>query len=148
MPETTSTLDIVTLVIAVLGLVAAAISLVWQIVSWRLTGPVVKVSVSMGVLVGVSGPGHAIISITARNVGRSNVSIGAWGLRLPNGERLIVPIPEAWAGPRVPYTLMGGHSESWRMDHDEVHQSLIDAGLPGGRRQGRRFARDRQGHRL
>jgi hypothetical protein len=57
MPETTSTLDIVTLVIAVLGLVAAAISLVWQIVSWRLTGPVVKVSVSMGVLVGVSGPG-------------------------------------------------------------------------------------------
>jgi hypothetical protein len=112
MPETTSTLDIVTLVIAVLGLMAAAISLVWQIVSWRLTGPLVKVSVSRGFLVGVPGPVPEIISVTARNVGRSNVSIGAWGLRLPNGERLVVPIPEAWAGPRVPYTLMGGARRS------------------------------------
>lgn len=126
-------LDITTLVIAVVGLVAAVASLGWQVVSWRLTGPVVRVEIGYGIAV----PGGAtIVYVRAINVGRSPAGIEGWGLRLPDGKTMIDLGPEPGSGRPLPFTLNGGHAEEWRMSLDRLVESRESEGYPPTRVRG------------
>ena len=64
-------LDVVTLVIAVLGLLLGAVGLVWQIQSWRYEGARVKVSLGTAFPVYGVQLGDPHYQVTATNVGRS-----------------------------------------------------------------------------
>jgi hypothetical protein len=129
-------LEIVTLVIAVVGLALSVLALAWHIVSWRLTGSIVKVEVSHGLGVGGSWP--RLVGIEAMNVGRTAVSITGWGFRLPDGRTLwpAAGHPGNWAGPPVPITLDPGHSASWQVNAETIRTSLLDEGVPDAKLRG------------
>lgn len=127
-------LDITTLVIAVVALALSVAALVWQIVSWWLTGAIVKVATRLAVGVGPMIGGVKMIAIDVRNVGRSPVSIEQWGLSLPAAKmQLVIPAPLPWMGPTVPLTLEGGHSKTWYMSIDEVRNALLQSRLSEGK---------------
>ena len=126
--EATS-LDIVTLVIAVLALSASVGALVWAMVAWRLTGSWVKVKATWSF-----NPDTRIevIGIRARNVGRTPVSVIRWGFKLPDKRHIPGGMyQELWSGPRIPYRLEPGHSEGWRMPLDDIRKILASEGLEG-----------------
>jgi hypothetical protein len=101
-------------VLAIIGVVAASVSLIWQVVSWRLTGPVVRVKVGTGIPVREGQLGPEMVYVRAINIGRAPIEVAGWGFRLPDG-RTIVGVDEYGGGENVPFTLAGGHSESWYM---------------------------------
>jgi hypothetical protein len=109
-----SALDITTLVLAIIGVVAAGASLIWQVVSWRLTGPVVRVEIGTAIPVMAGQLGPDMVYVKAINIGRAPVEVTGWGFRLPDG-RTIVGVDEHGAGPTGSFTLAGGHSEGWYM---------------------------------
>jgi hypothetical protein len=118
--------------IAVLGLVLAVASLVWQIITWRLTGSVVKIDLAYAFTVGGTMESTACFSITARNLGRLAVAIDSWGLKLPpEGATMVTPNPRPWQGPPVPVTLEAGHSVTWYMVRDEIIGELRAHFAPG-----------------
>jgi hypothetical protein len=129
-------LEIITLVIAVVGLVLSIVALAWQIMSWRLTGSVVRVVVSHGLGVGGSWP--QLVAIEAMNVGRTPVSVHGWGFRLPDGRTLWPAVGHrgSWAGPAVPLTLDPGHSASWQVDAKSIRATLMDEALPNAELRG------------
>jgi hypothetical protein len=82
-----STLDIVTLVVAILAFSVALASLVWQMASWRLSGPRVIVEIGLGFSVSSGTP---VLSVAARNTGRADTQITSWAIQVPD-ERTYVP---------------------------------------------------------
>jgi len=136
MAQQTTALDITTLVIAVIGLVAGVASLGWQVVSWRLTGPVVRVEIGYGIEVIAGNLGQDIVYVRAINVGRSPVEIEGWGFRLPDGKTIIDMAPEPGSVPPLPITLDGGHAQEWRMSLRRLVGSRESEGYPPTRVRG------------
>jgi hypothetical protein len=124
----TETIAIIGLVVAVLGLALSLIALVWQVVAWRMTGSVVKVETGRGILTGPQGLGPDVLTVTARNVGRTQVAVTGWAFRLPSGESVWPSMGGAWKGPATPYTIEAGHEAEWLVPEATIRESLIDHG--------------------
>ena len=126
-----TSLDLITLVIAVVGLLAAMGSLAWQIFSWRLTGSKVKVAGSHGFT--VPDASIDVLIVTAANVGRTPVAVDGWGFELPNKSTLVGHMfADDLHGPRVPITLAPGHSETWRLEKGRIINTLADTNFKPG----------------
>lgn len=121
------TLNVVTLIIATLGLVLAVVSLVWQVVAWSFTGSriVVQTRYAYGVVERQLQGKYA--SITARNVGRTAASITGWGLQLPGDESVVSMSPSPMNTP-VPVTLEPGHEQSWYLYLPDIQETLRSSG--------------------
>lgn len=125
-PDPVTTIDIVNLVLALIGVIGATVALVWRFVEWRLTGSVVKVNLNHATLLmndGTVGANKAV-SITAQNVGRTSVSVTGWGLEIDPQETIVMFQAEPWMGPALPYTLEPGHEASWLMFKAGVRERL------------------------
>jgi hypothetical protein len=105
-------MEIATLVIAAVGIVLATVSLVWQALTFFLTGPHVKVRLSEGLRAPLGGvviappsiytnAGRAaleadgytdhVLTVTARNAGRAPVSLSRLSLRFANNAVFVYP---------------------------------------------------------
>lgn len=97
----------VTLALAILGIVLATLSLLWQFLTWHRSGPVIKVSVSLspqyvlgdgGSMIPLDGT-EEIVAISATNVGRMEAAMVTWGFHLEDGyggsRDLYLPPPPA-----------------------------------------------------
>jgi hypothetical protein len=120
------TSDWITLGVGFAALLLASISLIWQAVTWNLTGARVKVKTSHVFLVMEPDLRHAI-SVEARNVGRSSIEITGWGFKLEDGRSMVVPHPRSW-NPAMPMTLEGGHSASWSVPIVDLDTDLTSTG--------------------
>lgn len=112
MSDGPSALDLATLGIAVVGAALGMLSFAWQVATWRMSGPRVRVKTTHAYL---PYPGVGLlhgIGIEAQNSGREAVEVRGWGLRLPDGRTAVVPAPRP-GNPPTPYTLAGGHSAQW-----------------------------------
>lgn len=99
--------------IAAVGAVTGILSLIRQIRSERRAGPMVKVTGSLGFMVGAMQP-VTVLSVTASNAGLSPIEVRSWGLQMPDNRTLIVPQALPGSAP-MPTTLTGGHSGTWSM---------------------------------
>lgn len=124
-----SPLDWVTLGIAVLGLLAALLSLGWQIIEWTLSGSRVKATIAFALSLGGPTHGTGLLSVTASNVGRARASVSSWAVMLPD-KRTIVPAvqPGMWQGPDVPRTLEVGDGATWYVLLDAMVEARHNAG--------------------
>lgn len=131
-------MDALTLIIAVLGLVVATGSAIWQAATFVLEGGRVKLALQVGTTTGrslITGNvdvignealhkmidqhgGTAVIAIEVRNVGRAPVTVQRWGVRLASGVSL-VPL-DLSIGEKLPYRLDGGEQQTWAMDLEPV----------------------------
>ncbi len=104
----------VTLTIALAGLAMGAVSLGWQVWTWRSAGPRVRVDGHMAFIPDRSGVIRLAVGVTAANRGRSSVQVGSWGFRFADGQQAFAGSQHVWNAP-TPHTLDGGHSIDWRI---------------------------------
>ena len=124
-----SGLELATLVIAVVGCVTAVGALVWQVATWRLEGPRLKVIHHFALPYRSSRMGP-VWTVTAANVGRTPVELQWWRFELPGGARMLTnAFAPDW--PRLPYTLNGGHQVTLYFDVDAVNEAAERHGGPG-----------------
>ena len=130
--------DVITLVLAIFGSLVGVAALVWQGVTWSLSGSRVKATLSAGGL----GPGGAVIApvkgplgfqlpdyapipvmaVPARNAGRTAVTVERYMVRLPDGVRLWAP-PLRGSDP-IPHRLEPGTSGTWYVELELVRASV------------------------
>lgn len=121
-------LDIVTLILAIVGVVTGIIALVWQAVEFRLSGPRVVLEVTEALVLpngAVFGPGvwtatstgsdgAPDIAVTATNKGRAPVTVQGVRLDLPAGNFLITG--SRHSSPSLPHRLEASESATWFAD--------------------------------
>jgi hypothetical protein len=140
MNEPTS-LDYITLSVAILALVTSISSVMWNVVQFRLTGSVVKADIAMAITVDPNDKPVTAISIGAVNIGRVPVAISSIGLyaarskgqlrlaRLTRQEgkrigRMVLIPHRLFAGPNLPLKLEPGHDAHWLVLPTTVLQLL------------------------
>jgi hypothetical protein len=81
------------LIISICALIGSAISIVWQIYTWRHNGPRVTVKAAHAVTAGPIGR-QDFIAITAANDGRASTIAHQFGFKLPNDRIFVQPLSE------------------------------------------------------
>lgn len=127
-------MNILTLLIAALGLVVASLSLGWQLASYILDGRRIRVTLlhgtmgAHGLVVGPVGrdgkpkdltriraegfDGLEVVGVTATNVGRAPATISRYSVQLKRGGFSYTPVGDK-IGPDFPYRLEPGESAAW-----------------------------------
>jgi hypothetical protein len=121
-----STLDLVTLLVAVLGVVTGAASLAWQWYSFRRSGPDVTVRISWGLAPAslVEDEMVLVLIVEANNAGRQRIQITSWGIRLPGKLGSIQTLYPSFGSSPIPTVLEPGHSASWVMQTARLDRRL------------------------
>ena len=117
------------LFVGLIALALSVVSVVWQFVTWRGSGPLVRVEVSQSVPV-LPGqrPGDLYTQVTARNLGRMPITVTSWALELPDGSGLFFVSPAEWSSP-LPFRLDSHAEASWWVRTAEVRQSCAERGI-------------------
>jgi hypothetical protein len=140
-------MDVLTLIIAALGLCLAALSLGWQLASYVLEGRRVRVTLLHGsagpggFAVGPVGPKNApnnlndliaegfttreVLGVRATNIGRVPATVSRYSVALSRGGFAFTPIGDAM-GPDLPYRLEPGESATWYADMQDA-RALVTA---------------------
>lgn len=121
-------MEIASLVLGIIGTVAGVGALAWQVITWNRSGPVVKVTANQAFPTYGDRVGDPLTSVTARNSGRSPVTVSSWGLRFPDGQTMFVKQP--FAGSDVlPYRLEAGASGTWYIETIGVVETCKGHGI-------------------
>jgi hypothetical protein len=132
--------QVVTLVIAVLGLALSVASLSWQAAAFVLSGSRVKVELRHGAQDGVGNlmhgpPGthdarllasqgfvHELLGVQVRNVGRMPVDVEKVEAVLPKGIRF--SHPQGHLGPSLPHRVQPHSSQTWFLDMQPIRKAV------------------------
>lgn len=101
-------------VFAGIAVVLSVVSILSQIVLWRRSGPVVKVTVNMGFIASpaTGEVSDKLVQVTAYNTGRSPVTVTGWAFELPSGDGIV--LIEQWPGSSpLPCRLEPGSHGFW-----------------------------------
>jgi len=119
---------ILTLCISLLALAVSGASLTWQIVSWRRSGPRVRVKTVSGM---GGRPGVWFVGVEATNSGRLETDIEQFGFQLPNG-RHIQAIHDYLGQPvELPMPLAPGRTATMRYAAQHIWEILRQEGVSG-----------------
>jgi hypothetical protein len=121
-------MEVTTLVIAIIGAVTGIGSLAWQVVTFRQSGPVVTVTATQAMPTYGAEVGDPHVDVTARNTGRSPVTVTGWGLRFPDGQGMIFPNALRWST-SLPHRLEPGANASWYWPTEEVKRASAERGV-------------------
>lgn len=123
--------DLLTFFIALLALLTSAVSLVVSIMTHLYTGARVKVT---------SGYGYVppdfddpLITVEARNLGRTSVAVTGYGLEILDGQGGTIPgylNPLPISAP-VPANLDGGQGQTWYLREAAMVETLRSSGRRG-----------------
>ena len=117
-------MEVAALVFGIVGTVTGVAALAWQVVTWRKSGAVVRVTATQAFLA-YGGSSEQYLNVTARNTGRSPVTVNGWGLRFPDGRTLFFPNPAPWSSPPS-YRLEPGADGNWYAPTAEVARSCTE----------------------
>ena len=124
---------------AIVALSISIASVVWQMATFALTGPRVKVELLVGAFDGSTavhqvagrfldwdrwasqGYTTPIVGVTVRNRGRMPVSVTGWSFSLESGPTVApIGLGPLNPGKTLPHRLEGGSSETWLLSADEI----------------------------
>jgi hypothetical protein len=118
-------MEVTTLVIAIIGAVTGVGSLLWQVIMWRQSGPVVTVTATQTIPLYRDHAGDAHVAVTARNTGRSPITVNQWGLQRPDGYVTWLPQNLPSSTP-LPHRLEPGTEGNWYVATREIIQSCAE----------------------
>lgn len=118
--------DYITLGVAVLGVVLGGLSLLWQIIQFKLTGSHVRVATTRALAI-ESRASIKVVGIRASNQGRTPVAVTGIGF-LPQGsdQKLALLWNRIYGGPQLPHTLEPGQEANWAVTEDEIKRTLAE----------------------
>lgn len=116
------------LILGIIGAVTGVAALAWQVVTWRQSGAVVAVTARQSLPASGDHAGEPLVNVSARNSGRSPVTVNGWGLRLPDGGAMISSNPVPWSSP-VPHRLEPGADGNWLLPTYEVARFCAERGV-------------------
>ncbi len=120
-------MEVAALVLGIVGAVTGVAALAWQVITWTKSGAVVKVTANQAFLAS-GGPAEQFLNVTARNTGRSPVTVKGWGLRFPDGRVLVFPNPAPWSS-SPSHRLEQGSEGSWYAPTAEVARACAEHGV-------------------
>jgi hypothetical protein len=151
-PDTVSSVDLATFVIAVVGLVIATSSLGWQVAAWLLSAGRVRVQLRHGIIGrrgtglynvprsgepvdvdsiwrhGFTGP--EVLAVKVVNWGRGPVTVTRYRLGIPgSSESLVIHRESDNIGPKLPARLEQHESETWAVDMELVRVFVNPSGV-------------------
>lgn len=118
---------VLSLIISTCALMGAAISIGWQIYTWRHNGPRVTVKAQHGVTWGPMGR-HDLISITATNGGRADTMVHQFGFKLPNGQ-IFVEFESYLKPVELPAELGAGGEVSYFFSRERLQRAAAENNL-------------------
>jgi hypothetical protein len=116
------------LILGIIGAITGVAALAWQIITWRQSGAVVAVTAHQAFPAYGDQLGEPHVNVSARNSGRSLVTVNGWGLRLPNGRTMVNLNPVLWSSP-LPHRLEPGADGSWYMPTHEIARFCAEHGV-------------------
>ena len=119
---------ILTLCISLLALAIAGISLTWQIISWRHSGPRVSVKTTQGV---GGDPPVWFVGVEATNSGRLGTEVQQFGFQLPNGRHLQNIYDFLGQPIQLPMPLGPGGTASMTYRAEDIRRLLREQGISG-----------------
>lgn len=69
-----------------------------------------------------------VVAVTAHNVGASAVTVTAWGVRMPNGQDYVSPMP-IFGSDTVPHRLESGAEVTFYMRQAELRSRIVEDGI-------------------
>src|SRR5262245_44789962 len=121
-------MEIASLMLGIIGTATGVGALVWEVITWRRSGPVVAVDVTQGLPTYSADVGDPVTQVTATNSGRAPVTVTSWGLELPDGQTIFVQQP--FPGSDIlPYRLEEGASGTWRIETIQVTETCRAHGV-------------------
>lgn len=116
------------LILGIIGAVTGAAALAWQVITWRQSGAVVAVTACQAFPVSGDHAGEQLVNVSARNSGRSPVTVNGWGLRVPDGEAMVSFNPVQGSSP-LPLRLEPGADGNWFLPTHEVARFCAGRGV-------------------
>jgi hypothetical protein len=117
---------VLSLIISICALLGSAVSIAWQVYTWRHNGPRVTVKAAHAVTVGPMGD-HHLIAITAANKGRASTMAHQFGFKLPNDQIFV-----QWASElplELPAQLGAGDEVTYYFSREGVRRSMLESKL-------------------
>jgi hypothetical protein len=121
-------MEIATFVLAIIGAVTGVGSLAWQINTWNQSGPVITVTALQALPTYGDRVGDPLVNVTARNSGRSPVTITGWGLEFLDGQTMVLMQQLRMSTP-LPHRLEEGASGSWFIETKDVRDECASRGI-------------------
>ena len=116
------------LILGIIGAITGVAALAWQVITWRQSGAVVAVTARQAFPAYGDHVGEPHVNVSARNSGRSPVTVNGWGLRLPDGGTMVSSNPVPWSSP-VPHRLEPGADGSWFLPTHEIARFCAEHGV-------------------
>lgn len=116
------------LILGIVGALTGVAALAWQVLTWRQGGAVVTVTAFQAFPTYGDQLGEPHVNVTARNSGRSPVTVNGFGLQLPDGRTMVVSSLPSWSSP-VPHRLEPGADGSWYIPTAEIARFCADNGI-------------------
>jgi hypothetical protein len=123
--------DVTNLIFVIIGTAAGVGALLWGVITWRRSGPVVTVKVLQGFPAYGDHLGDPITCVTATNSGRAPVTVTSWALELPDGQTMFVQQPFPGSD-TLPYRLEQGASGTWSVETIRVTETSRAEGVDYG----------------
>ena len=120
-----------TLTLAIIGTVLGILNLFWNMRTWRLSGPVVAVTVNNAFPTYGRDIGEHHVGINAANTGRAPVTVAGMGIELPSRENMLIIEPTAFSTP-LPHRLEPGSSADFYILADQVRKIARERGYSPG----------------
>ena len=115
-------MEVAGLILGIIGTVTGVGALAWEVITWKRSGPVVRVKVTQALPTYSDHVGDPLTSVTATNSGRAPVTVTSWGLQLPDGQTMFVQQPFPGSD-KLPYRLEQGASGTWRIETTQVAET-------------------------
>lgn len=117
-----------TLALSIIGTVLGITNLCWNIFTWRMNGPHVKVKVINAFPTYGPEIGDHHLGIEAANRGRSPVTIKNVGIETPTKANMFaIDLPSF--SDKVPHRLEAGSTATWYLLADQVRQVCAERGF-------------------
>jgi hypothetical protein len=115
-----SNMDLTARILSILALVVSLSALLWQFVSWRLSGPRVRADSLSGIALGQ--PDHPeVLVLIVNSRGRLPITVQQWGFVIKG----TLQAPTGWtSGPELPHRMEPDSEARWMLDYREARQWL------------------------
>jgi hypothetical protein len=113
-------------ILSIVAVVLAATSIGWQVVAFKRSGPVVRVTARQATFT-YGDDWH--VDVTAWNSGRSPATVTGWGLRFPDDQSIDIDFDILSWSAALPHRLEQGANGSWFIPTDKVRAECARRGI-------------------